>query len=184
MRYSREMSVWLCVLVICEQGAVHAIGKFKTPMTIRATLASDSAALQTVLDKTQLFPPEMLPEMLNSHLSNAQSTDIWLTWESEGAAKGFCYAVPEKLAEGTWNMLAIAVHPESQAMGVGSALVAKLEAMLRELRQRILIADTSGTKEYRRTRAFYQKNGYCQEAVIRDFWAPGANKVTFWKSLK
>jgi ribosomal protein S18 acetylase RimI-like enzyme len=92
--------------------------------------------------------------------------------------------VPEALTDGTWNMLAIAVLPARQGEGRGGALVARLEAILRDRGQRVLIADTSGTDAFARTRAFYRVNGYAEEARIRDFWAEGDDKVVFWKSLR
>jgi ribosomal protein S18 acetylase RimI-like enzyme len=149
-------------------------------MNIRPTTSGDVENLQRVLDATALFPSEMLPDML----ANASESDsIWLTCEQDGRAVGFCFAVAETLAEGTWNMLAIAIQPEVQGQALGSALVAQLELRLKDRGQRILIADTSGTDAFARTRAFYRLNGYTEEARIRDFWADGDDKVTFRKSL-
>jgi N-acetylglutamate synthase-like GNAT family acetyltransferase len=121
--------------------------------------------------------------MIGSFLHAEQCDEVWLTCEEAGDVIGFCYAAPEKLTEGTWNMLAIAVHPDSQGKGAGSAIVQYLEAALREGSQRILIADTSGTEEFAQTRTFYRKNGYMEEARIRDFWAVDNDKVVFWKSI-
>lgn len=152
-------------------------------MDVRATVAADIPALQRVLDGTELFPSEMLPDMINGFLAGGDSDEIWLTCEIKGNAAGFCYAVPEQLAEGAWNMLAIAVEPSAQGHGAGGALVARLEAELAAKGQRILIADTSGTDAFANTRAFYVKNGYDEEARIRDFWAAGDDKVIFRKAL-
>jgi ribosomal protein S18 acetylase RimI-like enzyme len=153
-------------------------------LIIRATTPADIPALKRVLDETGLFPSEMLPDMLSGFLSGKGREDVWLSCESEGHAIGFCYAVPEALADGTWNMLAVAVLPESQSKGAGAALVAALESHLVGLGHRVLIAETSGTSEFKQSRAFYRKNGYSEEARIRDFWAPGDDKVVFWKSLR
>lgn len=150
---------------------------------IRETTRDDIPSLQGVLDATGLFPSEMLPDMLGSFLGDGEAGDIWLTYEQDGEAIGFCYAIPEPLAEGTWNMLAIAVQPGTQGKGAGAALTAELESRLLKLGQRVLIVDTSGTDEFTRTREFYIKNGYAEEARIRDFWGPGDDKVIFWKAL-
>ena len=152
-------------------------------MIVRETLPGDIPGLKRVLDETGLFPSEMLPDLVTSFLSDETSNDVWLTSESAGDAIGFCYAVPEELAEGTWNMLAIAVRPGMHGKGCGGTLVAELEARLSGNGARVLIADTSGTAEYERTREFYRKNGYTEEARIRDYWGPGDDKVVFWKSL-
>jgi N-acetylglutamate synthase-like GNAT family acetyltransferase len=83
---------------------------------IRATVAADISTLQNVLDQAGLFPSEMLPDMMG-----IDENSIWLTSEADGVAVGFCYAVPEELAEGAWNMLAIAVSPDVQASGNGAS---------------------------------------------------------------
>ena len=80
-------------------------------------------------------------------------------------------------------MLAIAVLPSEQGSGHGGAIAGHLEALLKDRGERILIADTSGTDDFARTRAFYRKQGYAEEARIRDFWAEGDDKIVFWKSL-
>lgn len=80
-------------------------------------------------------------------------------------------------------MLAIAVAPGQHRSGAGSALVAKLEAVLRDRGHRILIAETSGLPEFERARNFYRQNSYAEEARIRDFWARGDDKIVFWKAL-
>ena len=91
--------------------------------------------------------------------------------------------MPEQLADGAWNMLAIGVRTEVQGTGAGGALCAHLEAELRERSARILLADTSGTEAFAATRRFYGKHGYEEEARIRDFWDAGDDKITFRKAL-
>jgi ribosomal protein S18 acetylase RimI-like enzyme len=152
-------------------------------MNIRPTKHDDLACLQEVVDGTELFPSEMLPNMVSSFLSGDAGSDLWLTCEVDGKAVGFCYAVPEELTDRTWNMLALAVVPMLQGKGHGGALVAQMETTLKGRNQRVLIVDTSGLDAFERTREFYRKNGYSEEARIRDFWAAGDDKIVFWKSL-
>jgi ribosomal protein S18 acetylase RimI-like enzyme len=152
-------------------------------MNVRPTEAGDIPALKILVDETGLFPGEMLADMVSGFLSNGEDQDIWLTCEVGGEAIGFCYAAPEQLADGTWNMLAIAVHPSKQGGGHGGAIVRRLESMLHERGHRVLIADTSGKDEFARTREFYRKSGYSEEARIRHFWAEGDDKVVFWKLI-
>lgn len=152
-------------------------------MNIRPSRSDDISALKAVLDETQLFPSEMLPDMMNGFLSDQASEDIWLTCEINNQVVGFCYAVPEALTEGTWNLLAIAIKPSEQREGIGSALVAELEKLLRQRGHRILIVDTSGMDEFANARRFYARNSFTEEARIRDFWAAGDDKIVFWKAL-
>ncbi|MEM7547381.1 MAG: GNAT family N-acetyltransferase [Pseudomonadota bacterium] len=151
--------------------------------SIGLTKRADIPGMQTVLDQTGLFPSDLLPDMISPGLEGEAIGDRWLTCETDGQIAGFCFARAEELAEGTWNMLAIAVLPILQGRGCGGALVRRLEDDLRASGQRVLIADTSGTEEFAQTRAFYRNNGYAEEARIRDFWAAGDDKIVFWKSL-
>jgi len=48
---------------------------------------------------------------------------------------------------------------------------------------RVLIVEASSTDQYARTRTFYRKLGYHEEARIRQFYGPSDDKVVFWKSL-
>lgn len=152
-------------------------------MSIRPTKFEDIPALKIVLDETRLFPSDMLPDLVSGFIAEEKGQDFWLTCEVAGEAVGFCYAAAEELTDGTWNMLAIAVHPSEQGKGHGRAIVKHLEATLHEQGHRVLIADTSGKDEFEQTREFYRKNGYSEEARIRDFWTAGDDKVVFWKLL-
>lgn len=150
---------------------------------IRLTHTADIPDLQDVLRATGLFPPEYLPGMLAGQVSGTERETVWLTGLVRGRAIGFCMAAPETLTDGTWNMLALAVHPDVQGRGLGGAIVARLEAVLRDRGGRLLIADTSGSDGFAATRAFYRRQGYEEEARIRDFWAAGDDKVVFRKAL-
>lgn len=61
--------------------------------------------------------------------------------------------------------------------------------MERELRQagpdvaQVLIVETSSTDQYARTRQFYSKQGYVEEARIRRFYGPNDDKVVYWKLI-
>ena len=152
-------------------------------MNIRPTISADIASLKRVLDETGLFPSHMLPDMLSGFISGDESESVWLTAEENGNAIGFCFASPEALTDGTWNMLAIAVLPDKQGAGTGGAIVSALENHLAARGNRLLIVDTSGKSDFAQTREFYRKNNYCEEARIRDFWAAGDDKIVFRKAL-
>ena len=149
---------------------------------IKPATSDDIAGLQAVVEQTGLFPSEMLPGLLAASLAE-DGRALLLTCHLDGAAVGLCYAVPEDLADGTWNMRALAVRPDQQGKRLGTALVAAAEQHLKAKGQRILIVDTSGTDDFALTRKFYVKIGYEEEARIRDFWAEGDDKVVFRKAL-
>lgn len=46
-----------------------------------------------------------------------------------------------------------------------------------------MIVETSALPEFELTRKFYDKLNYKREAVIREFYQKGEDKVVFWKKL-
>ena len=150
---------------------------------IRKAKCSDIPHLKEVLNTIELFPAEMLEEMMADYLENQESQEIWLTAVENEIPIALAYCAPEKLTEGTFNLYAIGVKGDIQGKGIGAKLMTFLENQLQSAGHRILIVDTSGTADFELTRRFYEKLNYHKEAVIRDFWADGDDKVTYWKRL-
>ena len=151
---------------------------------IRKVIGSDLDALKKILDSSGLCPSEYLGEMISEYLSDPASEEIWFTYVQDSEPVGFGYCVPEKLTDGTYNLLAIAVDKKSQGFGIGSKLINYLENELKRQQKRILIVDTSSSEDFALTRSFYLKGGYTNAATIKDFWKDGEDKVTFYKRLQ
>jgi len=143
--------------------------------------AADLPALARVVDAT-LFPGDMLATMATPALQG-EADDIWLTALRGGAPVGMCFAQPEDLTEGTWNMRALAVSPDHHRQGLAAGLVAALEATLRTQGARLLVVDTASDDDQAPARAFYGASGYQGGLSIPNFWGPGSDKVMYWKAL-
>lgn len=120
--------------------------------------------------------------MMSGYLEQT-SQDLWFVYEDETQIQSFGFCEPERMTEGTWNLLAIGVLPGLQGQGIGSEMMAYVEGKLAQQGERILLVETMGTPEFSETRAFYRKNAYTEEARIREFYEAGADKVVFWKHL-
>jgi ribosomal protein S18 acetylase RimI-like enzyme len=153
-----------------------------TQTKIRAMERDDLPALKSVIDAAELFPSEMLDDMVSGYLSGDATNEFWLTID-DGRPVGVAYYVQERMTQGTWNLLLIAVHPDRQGQGQGSALLNHVEDVLAERGERILLVETSGLPNFERTRRFYRKSGYDEEALIRDFYQTGEDKIIFRKAL-
>lgn len=151
-------------------------------MVIRELQRGDLPTVETIVERTGLFPPEMLAPMAEPYLSG-EAPHHWLVALDEQRPIGFAYAEPERMTDGTFNLLAIAVEPQAQGSGVGKAIVADLMERLRAISGRVLIVETSALGEYAATRAFYEGQNFSEEACIRDFYASGEDKVVCWKAL-
>ena len=151
--------------------------------TIRQVKREDVAYLKKVLDSIELFPSEMLDDMISDFFSSPQTEDIWLTATENNIPIAIGYCAPEQLTKGTFNLYAIGVKADIQGKGIGRKMMHYLEEYLQQQGHRILIVETSGTDDFRLTRKFYEDLGYEKEATIRDFWNEGDDKVIFWKKL-
>lgn len=150
---------------------------------IRKISRQDLDDLKVIIDSTELFPSDMLNDMTADFFNHDDSADIWLTREHEGKAVAVVYCAPERMTEGTYNLYLIAVHKNLQGMGVGSEMMTHVENLLKRQGARILIVETSGLPDFELTRAFYANLGYTKEAVIREFYQNGEDKIIFWKKL-
>ena len=150
-------------------------------ITVRPAEARDVETIGWLAEATDLFPAEMLGGMIAGYLDGSHA-DIWLVADDEGVV-AFAFCEPERMADGAWNLLAIGVSPGRQGQGVGAAMLGYLEGRLAKADARILIVETLGTEAFRKTRDFYLKNGFEEEARIRDFYEEGGDKVVFWKQM-
>jgi GNAT superfamily N-acetyltransferase len=127
---------------------------------------------------------EVAVELVDERLAKGPASGYEFVFaEIDGRTAGYtCYG-PIAATQGSFDLYWIAVHRDRQGRGVGRALIEQTERLvLRQSGARIYV-DTSGRAQYAPTRAFYEALGYRPEAVLRDFFAPGDDKVIFVKVL-
>jgi ribosomal protein S18 acetylase RimI-like enzyme len=150
---------------------------------IRKIKEQDLKHLKAVIDSNGLFPSDLLDDMTSDFLTNKTTTDIWLTKEVNNIPIAVIYCAPERMTEGTFNLYLIAIDKNQQGKGIGAEMMKYVENLLREKGNRILIVETSALPEFELTRKFYDKLSYKREAIIREFYQKGEDKVVFWKKL-
>lgn len=150
---------------------------------IRAVTKFDIKWLKKVVDSSELFPSEHLEEMISDYFNNPNSQDIWFTYIDNNTHVAIGYCVPEKLTDGTYNLLAIGVSQNFQRKGIASQMMNYIEQELKQKDGRILIVETSSDDAQIGAIQFYNKIGYTQTAIIKDFWKDGEDKIVFLKKL-
>ena len=151
--------------------------------TIRAVQPEDLDDLKAILNTIDLFPAEILEDMISDYFNHPESEDLWFTAVENDRPISIGYCAPEKLTNGTYNLYAIGVRSDIQSKGIGRQMMGYIEDELRNKGKRILIVDTSGSADFERTRQFYEQLNYQKEATIRDFWDEGDDKVVYYKKL-
>ena len=158
-----------------------------TNINIRPVKSSDLDDLKEIIEANDLFPPDMLDGMIADFFDDENNSDLWLTYESNKPEKvapvAIAYCAPEQMTEGTWNLYLIAVHPDYQSQGIGTSMVNCIEETLKERGERLILVETSSLPDFERTRDFYKKLSYQQEAQIREFYQAGEDKIVFRKLL-
>lgn len=158
---------------------------------IRSAVPSDEVAVLDLALVNEMFAPDELggvAEAFRGAVAGDHDGHQWYIAAAvtDGEVIGAAYVAPEPFADRLWNLYFLAVHPSAHGQGAGTALVGRVEQVLRkagEARARVLLVETSSTAQYAATRAFYLARGFDEEAQIRDFYGPGDDKVVFWKAL-
>jgi ribosomal protein S18 acetylase RimI-like enzyme len=161
-----------------------------TPDSIRLPATSEVEQIKRLAIDTDMFTVEeadFFDETLAGFFDGSLEDNYWLVVEgSDGQVNAAAYFAPEPFSDRMWNLYFLSVSPVHQGRGLGASLIGAIEARLRSQGAevaRILIIETSSTDQYARTREFYRKLGYDEEARIRQFYGPTDDKVVFWKSL-
>jgi ribosomal protein S18 acetylase RimI-like enzyme len=159
-----------------------------------------------ILDATRVFSSgevdvalELFDEAFTSHASPSSSADVssaTTAYRLPPTATSYaflgafmpdndlvgyaCYgATPE--TDRTFDLYWIAVDPAVQGAGSGTLLLTEVEQQLQGQNARMLIVETSSRSAYAPTRRFYEKRGYAEAARVREFYAPGDDRIIFTK---
>jgi ribosomal protein S18 acetylase RimI-like enzyme len=148
-------------------------------------IPGDFQSIKEILESTGFFYDyeiEVALELVNDNLAKGLKSEYYfLLAELEGKAKGYCCYGPIACTEGSYDLYWIVVHKDFQGQGVGRELLKEAEQKIEALGGRGIYVETASRPQYTQTRAFYAKTGYIVEAMLKDFYSPGDDKVIFVK---
>lgn len=153
-------------------------------MSIRKAVKSDRDALVGMINASgnlSVVEKECAAELLDIYLDNSGQKDYSFIVETDdkNSAMGYaCYGM-RPLTEGTYDLYWIVVDSARRRSGVGARLIDAVLERLKAAGARILVAETSGTKEYEDVMGFYLKNGFALEARVKEFYKPGDDLMMF-----
>ncbi len=156
---------------------------------VRKAEARDRQNLVNIIENTSnltLEEKDCAAELLDIYLNNPSQNDYFFIVATEGSDKpsGYvCYG-KNSLTDAVYDLYWILVDEGCRRSGIGRALLYRTEAVLREEGARLLVAETSGLPAYEPARRFYIKNGFREEARVREFYKPGDDLVIYVKRLR
>jgi D-alanine-D-alanine ligase len=104
--------------------------------------------------------------------------------ERGGAVIGWVCWGPTPCTVGSFDIYWLGISPKCQGQGLGRKLMDFAEEKIRSTDGRLFVVETSGRDSYLPTRAFYERLGYTIAAIVKDFYAPGDDKIIYTKSAR
>jgi ribosomal protein S18 acetylase RimI-like enzyme len=162
--------------------------RFPNPaVRIRSSEPRDRDAVLAFMAETGFFRDdemEVAREVLDEALAKGPAGPYQsFVAEEAGRPVGWVCFGPTPCTVGTFDLYWIGVARDRQGKGLGVRLAEYAEDLIRQRGGRLAVVETSGRAVYDPTRLFYAKLGYHEAARVRNFYAPGDDKVICVKSL-
>ncbi len=158
----------------------------RSNMTFRSDVVpADRQRVREIVDSTGFFNPaevDVAVELVDECLAKGLASGYWFLFAEEaGQTVGYsCYG-PIAGTENSFDLYWIAVDNQHRRHGLGRVLLNESERKIHQAGGRRIYVETSSREHYVPTRAFYEKNAYIREAALKDFYAPGDDKVIYVK---
>ena len=149
---------------------------------------ADLPALRRLVAATEVFYPEeraIAHELLEERLRIGKKSGYeFIFAELDGDLVGYCAWGAVPLTMQSYDLYWIAVVPRCEGLGIGRRLLALAERAVAGRGGGDVYIETSSRGVYVRTRRFYRAARYRQVARLRNFYAPGDDKVVFCKTIR
>jgi ribosomal protein S18 acetylase RimI-like enzyme len=148
----------------------------------------DGETVREIVAATGYFTPsevDVAVELVEENLAKGAAASGYHFIFAEQGARTIAYLCygPIPCTISSHNLYWIAVHPDYQGRGLGKALMREAEKRIRAAGGTRIYIDTSYKAQYEDTRAFYLSLGYELDALLKDFYSEGDDKVIYRKLL-
>lgn len=160
----------------------------KRQITLRTDVCpADRQAVEEMVKSTEFFSAAevgIAVELIDDRLAKGGASDYHFVFcDLDGQTVGYaCYGLIACTVH-SFDVYWIAVHRDFQRQSLGQLLMDASEERIAQMDGRRIYVETSGRSQYESTRRFYERCGYDVEAVFRDFYDVGDDKVVYVKVL-
>jgi ribosomal protein S18 acetylase RimI-like enzyme len=140
-------------------------------------------AMKDLLRSTNVFSSsdidvaeELALEFINKGIASGYH---FMICEANSGLCGFTCFGPDACSNGAWHLYWLAVEKKAQNTGVANKLLQATQKEIQSCGGRALYAETSSKISYAPARFFYEKKGFDKEAVLKDFYDLGDDKVIY-----
>ena len=159
------------------------------PIQLRSEVRpSDESAVRTIIQSTGFFHPyetDVAVELVQERLARGPASGYEFVFaDAAGTPAGYACFGLIGCTQSSYDLYWIAVAADRQGLGLGRVLLEESERRIAAAGGRRVYIETSNRPLYVPTRGFYLRCGYEQEAVLKDFYAPGDDKVIYVKALR
>lgn len=167
---------------------MKASGELSTGITYRESVeASDRENVREITESSGFFLPEEVEtavELVEERLSKGIRSGYYFLFAEQGKrVLGYACFGPVACTKASYDLYWIAVHNSFRGLGLGKKLLARSEQIIAAMGGERVYIETSSKKQYEPTRSFYLHCEYREEASLKDFYAPGDDKVIYVKKL-
>ena len=150
---------------------------------------TDITEIRDIVTSTGFFNAEEIAiavELVEERLQRGEKSGYHFVFAQtpEGRVVGYACYGPISGTRSSFDLYWIAVRADARGKGLGGVLMEKAECAMAGMGAVRVYAETSSRAQYKPTRAFYEKQGYVQTALMEDFYDEGDGKVVFVKRVR
>jgi ribosomal protein S18 acetylase RimI-like enzyme len=148
----------------------------------------DCESVRRIVESSGFFSPDevrVAVELVEERLSKGlESGYYFLFAEQHGRVVGYTCFGPIACTKASYDLYWIAVHNDFRGLAIGRQLLLKTLLIIESLGGVRIYVETSSRAQYAPTRSFYNKHGFEKEAVLKDFYDHGDDKIVYSKTNK
>ncbi|NTV45240.1 MAG: GNAT family N-acetyltransferase [Chlorobiales bacterium] len=156
------------------------------PLNIVPLAPAHKELIRKLLCDTNAFRSDEIDvaiELIDAYLNKTDDYQLYTAIDDQGTVLGYVCFGKTPVTLTTFDLYWIATAIEAQGKGVGQALFDFTCNAITKQGGKLVVIETSSQPKYEKTWRFYEKIGCTVEARIKDFYAPGDDKLIYTKHL-